>query len=227
MRIKRNILLILALLSLSVAICAQPRLREPEMYVGIHGGVMAATMNFSPVVAGMDNLLKSAVLGGNGGLLFRYIGHKYCGLQVELNYMPRGWGESWTTDSLSGTYQRRLDYIELPFLMHLYFGSNKNRGFINLGPEIGFCLYDTSRGEQHPASKYQYGQIDSPFDWGIAVAAGYYGRTDKCGAFQFDLRFNYSLSDTFSHRKTAYFNHSAAMNLSLNVAYMWEIKQNK
>ena len=95
---------------------AQPRLLAPEFYVGVHGGVTASTVLFTPAVTGMTPITNACVLGGNGGVVFRYAGHKYCGFQMELNYEHRGWTESGTAHN--------LHYIELPVLMNLNFGSD-------------------------------------------------------------------------------------------------------
>ena len=130
---RRNIVLI-GMLLLSIVCIAQPRLRRPEIYVGAHAGVMASTMLFKPSVANMD-LLQSP-LSTNGGLVFRYAGHKVCAIQAEVNYMSRGWHEMIRLDHGTMDYYRTLDYIEVPLLMHLYFGKERFRGFINLGPQI-------------------------------------------------------------------------------------------
>ena len=205
---------------------SQTRLETPEMYIGIHGGATASAGMFSPKINGAGNIIQSALVGGNGGAVFRYYGHKYCGLQAELNYMQRGWQEKYdATDTTSaGSYTRRLHYIELPFLMHIYFGSESVRGYLNLGPEIGYCLKEQWSGTKQTTQTAQYGKLDNPFDWGIAAGAGMYVRTKKAGAFQLELRFDFSFGDYFSNRKTAYFSSSHAMDLSLNIGYLWEIK---
>ena len=124
---KRSLLAILLLLP-SLFVAAQPRLTTPEIYFGVHGGAMASMVNFSPSVT---QRALTPYMGATAGLVFRYARHKYCGLQVELNWMQKGWREQETD------YQRRLDYIELPFLAHINFGKQW-RGFFNIGPQIGY-----------------------------------------------------------------------------------------
>ena len=63
---------------------AQPRLNTPEFYLGAHGGVTTSTVLFNPAKAGMSPITSACVLGGNGGFVFRYAGHKYCHFQMEL-----------------------------------------------------------------------------------------------------------------------------------------------
>lgn len=224
-RVTIYILLVAALL-MAVPCFAQPRLRTAEMQFGIHGGVIASMMYFTPKVEAANQLLNTVLLGGNGGFVFRYTKHKYFGLQVELNYLQRGWREKISASDMTdgGRYTRQLHYLEIPFLMHLYFGKRHWRGFFNLGPEIGYCIADTWTGTQHPVNNEQYKPIDHPFDWGITGGLGFYYRKPRIGVFQLEARFMFSLGDTFANRSKDYFSQSHAMNLSLNLGYLWEFQ---
>lgn len=204
---------ILLLLSVGIGLMAQPRLVAPEYYLGVQGGVLASMVQFDPDI---NQKILDPHLGGNAGLVFRYAGHKYCGLQVELNWMERGWHEAETG------YNRSQHYIELPLLFHLYFGK-KVRGFINLGPQIGYCLAESNNGVA-AEEIHQYLPIDNAIDWGVAGGLGLYG-ISKVGVWQIEGRFNYSLGDMYSNRSAHYFARSAPMNLSLNFAWLWEIKR--
>ena len=223
MKPTRYILTILLLLTTWTTVVAQPRLRRPEIYLGAHAGVMASSMLFDPTVKGID--LMQSPLSVNGGLMFRYAAHKVCALQVEVNYMQRGWREILpATETASAiNYRRQLDYIQVPLLMHLYFGK-KFRGFINLGPQIGYCFRDAEYGTKNPLYKHQYLPVQHPFDWGLAGGLGVYYRTKKIGLFQLEARFNYSLGSTFSTKVTDHFKMANPINLSVNFAYLWEIK---
>ncbi len=202
-------------------VMAQPRLLEEEMYVGVHGGVIASMVSFTPTI---EQSALNPQLGGNGGLIFRYAGHKVCGLQVELNYMRRGWHEVETN------YTRNIDYIEVPFLMHLSVGK-KFRGFLNLGPQIGYAIHESEANRpvkfvtgQHIA---QYNPIDTPFDWGLAGGLGMLYRTKNAGVYQLEARFNFNFGDIFSNHKADYFSKSSIMSLSLNLAWLWQLKGEK
>lgn len=219
----RRSYIVLLLLLVSLMSMAQPRLRTPEIYVGAHAGVMASTMLFRPNVAKID--IMQSPLTMNGGLVFRYAAHKVCAIQVEANYMQRGWREQIALGAGSTMdYTRQLDYIEIPLLMHLYFGKQRFRGFINLGPQIGYCIRDIATQLPSTITSPQYQPIEKPFDWGLAGGLGCYYRTKKIGLFQLEARFNFSMGTTYNDRKVDYFSQSNAMNLSLNLAYLWEIK---
>lgn len=218
----RHIFITILLLILSIAVSAQPRLRTPEMYVGVHAGAMASTMLFKPNIANID--IMQSPLTINGGLVFRYAGHKVCAIQTELNYMQRGWRETITLGQTTMDYTRQLDYIEIPLLMHLYFGKERFRGFFNLGPQIGYCIRDVATPLPEGVTAPHYLPIDKPFDWGLAGGLGCYLRTRKIGLFQLEARFNFSMGTTYNNRKVDYFSQSNAMNLSLNFAYLWEVR---
>lgn len=218
----RHIFITMLLLILSIAVSAQPRLRTPEMYVGAHAGAMASTMLFKPNIANID--IMQSPLTINGGLVFRYAGHKVCAIQTELNYMQRGWRETITLGQTTMNYTRQLDYIEIPLLMHLYFGKERFRGFFNLGPQIGYCIRDVATPLPEGVTAPHYLPIDKPFDWGLAGGLGCYYRTRHIGLFQLEARFNFSMGTIYNNRKVDYFSQSNAMNLSLNFAYLWEIK---
>ena len=219
----RRSYIVLLLLLVSLVSMAQPRLRTPEIYVGAHAGVMASTMLFRPNVAKID--IMQSPLTMNGGLVFRYAAHKLCDIKVEANYMQRGWREQIALGTGSSMdYTRQLDYIEIPLLMHLYFGKQRFRGFINLGPQIGYCIRDIATQLPSTITSPQYQPIEKPFDWGLAGGLGCYYRTKKIGLFQLEARFNFSMGTTYNDRKVDYFSQSNAMNLSLNLAYLWEIK---
>lgn len=213
-----RLILLLSFLLICCASLAQPRLRFPEVYVGAQVGAMASTMIFKPTIQGVG--LSNILVTPNAGLVFRYAGHKVCAVQVELNYKQRGWKE--VLDNVN--YTRQLDYIEIPLLMHLYLGGKHVRGFLNLGPQIGYCIRDIATGNPNPQYKYQYTKIQKPFDWGLAGGLGMYYRHEKVGLFQIEARGNYSFGSIFNNRKTDYFQFANAVNISVNFAYMWQIK---
>lgn len=202
---KSACILILTLLALCVS--AQPRMKSPEYWVGAHGGVTASTVLFNPSRDGMSPITDACVLGGNAGLVFRFAAHKYCHFQMELNYMHRGWKDSYGTNS--------LHYVELPILMNLNFGSEKCRWIFNLGPQIGYCVWEES------------GSITERFDWGLAAGTGLYVRTKKAGAYELEIRYDFSLGGVFGTTVTDTYKMANPMDLSINLGWYWPIKSRK
>ena len=184
---------------------AQPRMKVPEYWVGAHGGVSAGSVIFRPAAEGMSPITNACVLGGNAGVVFRFAGHKYCHFQMERNYMHRGWKQSGTPHN--------LHYIELPILMHLNFGSEVCRWIFNLGPQIGYCVWDESNAITHP------------FDWGLAAGTGFYVRTKNAGAYELEVRFDYSFGGIVGTNVTDKYNMASPMDLSINLGWYWPIKK--
>lgn len=224
MKLLRNICLLIVLLGCGLAV-AQPRLTHPELYLGVQGGAVASMVQFAPAV---QQNWKEPLIGPHAGLVFRYSEHKVCALQVELNYMQRGWREQQTN------YCRRQDYLSLPFLMHLAVG-RRFRGFLNLGPEVSVAVYESATGDaakvallhskKSSVEAQQYAALEKPFEWGLAAGLGCYYRSQRAGTYQLEARFNYSLSSVFGTGKTDYFTAAVPMNLSLNLAYLWELRK--
>lgn len=205
-------LLVLTLFLLQgVTAFAQPRLQRTEFWLGVHGGVSAGTVLFNPAESGMSPITKACVLGGNGGLVFRYMGHKYCAFQMELNYEHRGWAQTTT----AGKTEHNLHYIELPILMHLNVGSDKCRWFFDFGPQIGYCVYDESKS------------IDKRFDWGLAAGTGVEFQTRKAGMYWLGIRYDFSLGGVYGTSVTDSHSMASPMDLSLNLGWIMPVRQNR
>lgn len=200
------------LLVYTVGLFAQARLNQPEMYIGTSHGVVGSMVMFKPAVS------QTYLLGYNGGLVFRYIAEKNVGMQAELNFSQRGWSQS------DGLYERQLNYIELPFMTHIYVG-DKGRVFLNLGPKISYLISEkvlvnntlNSTDTQHTTL------IENPFDYGLCAGLGFLFRIKK-NVFQFDTRANFGLSDIYSNDKRDYFDTSNNVNLSVNFAWLLQVK---
>ena len=202
---KSACILILTLLALCVN--AQPRMKAPEYWVGAHGGVSAGYVLFNPTREGMTPITDACVLGGNAGLVFRFAAHKYCHFQMELNYMHRGWKDTYGTNS--------LHYVDLPILMNLNFGSEKCRWIFNLGPQIGYCVWEES------------GSIDNRFNWGLVAGTGLYVRTKKAGAYELEIRYDFSFGGVYGTTVTDKYTMASPMDLSINLGWYWPIKSRK
>jgi len=203
---------ILFFIVLSTTVFSQSHLKKPEIYVGATFGASESMVMFKPTVA------QGFLQGYNGGLVFRYVADKNVGFQVEMNLSQRGWSEK------TGLYTRQLNYIELPFLTHFYFGNN-SRFFFNIGPKISYLVSEKDLINTTTAStKVQHiTKIQNPFDYGVSAGFGYLINI-KGNIIQLDTRANYSLSDVFSNDTRDYFDTSNNLYLSVNLAWLLKIK---
>ncbi|HJV78986.1 MAG TPA: porin family protein [Paludibacter sp.] len=205
-------LFIFVLVTFSISAFTQSRLIAPEIYVGANVGVTESMVTFNPSVK------QGFLQGYNGGLVFRYIAEKNVGMQAELNFSQRGWKES------SGRYTRQLNYIELPFMTHIYIGK-KNRFFINLGPKISYLISEKTILNQTTNSTelQQIASVQHPFDYGLCGGIGVLFNI-KGNIFQLDSRVNYSFSDLYPNSRTDYFDNSHNLNLSVNLGWLIQVK---
>ena len=204
--------LIIVFLSLSISLFSQARLDHPEIYIGTSHGVVGSMVMFKPAVS------QTYLLGYNGGLVFRYIAEKNVGMQLELNYSQRGWSEN------PLNYERQLNYIELPFMTHIYIGK-KSRFFLNLEPKISYFISEktTVNLTENPTEVQQITAVQNPFDYGLCAGLGILFNL-KGNVLQLDTRANFGLSDVFSNKKIDFFDTSNNVNLSVNLAWMLQIK---
>jgi hypothetical protein len=197
-------------LLISANLFAQTRLDKPEVYLGINGGATGSMVMFNPTVD------QSYLLGYNGGIVFRYIAEKNVGMQTELNFSQRGWKEA------TGQYTRQLNYVELPFLTHIYMGKT-NRFFINLGPKISYLVSEKALVNLAATEPEQTTAIQNPFDYGLCAGFGILFNI-KGNIIQLDTRAYYGLSDIYSNAKKDYFDASNNINVSANLAWLIQLK---
>jgi len=199
-------LLILIAIVISTTLSAQVRLDKPEMYVGVNMGVTESMVMFKPAVT------QGFLMGYNGGIVFRYIAEKNVGMQAELNFSQRGWKEA------SGLYTRQLNYIELPFMTHIYVGSN-------LGPKISYLISERVlvNGTANSTDIQHVTSVQHPFDYGLCTGLGILFNI-KGKILQLDTRANYSLSDVFDDTKRDFYSTSNNLNLSVNLAWLFQVK---
>lgn len=206
---KKSLIAIIIVLLTNLS-TAQNKKFAPEMYLGINGGATGSMVYFKPLVE------QDYLMSYHGGLVVRYISEKHLGIQAELNYVQKGWQE------LNNKYAKRLDYVELPFMTHLYFGNN-TRVYVNIGPKIGYLIHEQELLNATPiSSDAQHQSIQNKFDYGFATGLGWLFNI-KRQTFQIDTRANFSVSDIFSNERRDYFDNSKNINIALSLAWLFRI----
>jgi hypothetical protein len=197
--------------------------------VGGSAGYVSNTVSFQPRVK------QNGMSGLTFGVTGRYVSEKYfkmiCGAQLELNYTQLGWKEK-VPEGATGTYQRTMNYIQIPFLAHLGFGKEL-RGlqfFVNAGPQIGFLLSESQKFSSDfdisgRTITTQYGKMaEKKFDYGIAAGAGLELRTGA-GNFLLEGRYYYGLGDFYKTTKQDYFSRAANMTLCIKLTYLFDLSK--
>lgn len=225
-RMKRGIyIFILSLLAFCTGSYAQIEQPRSILELGFSGGLNLNRMEFQP------SIRQHLAQGANGGLNIRYTSEKYfsmiCAAQLEVNFSQRGMTEDFD-DGTSNTYNRLINYIEVPFFAHVSWG-REERGiqfFLNLGPQLGFFINESEsyEGEWETANRPitirpLYGKpLENKFDYGIAGGLGLEYKT-KIGNFFIEGRYYYGLADIFGNSKTDDFGRSANTTITARIGY--------
>lgn len=231
---KQSIIALLSFLCLSAGIPVHAQLQDPRhnLAIGINGGVNLSSVSFEP------SIKEKTFLTPSFGVTIRYISERYlkmfCGIQVEINYSQRGWKEN-IDDGTGDTYQRSMNYVEVPLMAHLAFGKDKGYGarfVLNLGPQIGYLLGESEKKSEawHPNERpsgviWQYGKMaESKFDYGIVGGVGIEARTG-IGNFLLEARYYFGLSDFYHSTKKDPFSRSAHSYIAGRLTYLFDLKK--
>ncbi|HHX31697.1 MAG TPA: PorT family protein [Bacteroidales bacterium] len=219
--------LIISFISIT-SLYSQKKVFDNELYIGVGGGAYASSVDFVPSIP------QNQKIDFFGGVSAKYITQNHLGLIIEANYSRRGWEEEYDSES-DFSYSRTLNYLEVPFMTHIYFG-DKARFIINVGPQISFLLNDKQSMSSALASDVEARQAIDPdapigvqyspfselnrFDYGIV---GGVGMTLQTGIGNFDLegRYYFGLGDVFESRrsKNSYFGRSAHRLIEAKLTY--------
>lgn len=212
---KRVVITLLIGLATTAIGHAQTSFRQ-ELAVGGSFGVNFSSVSFTPKV---NNKM---LMGYNGGLTIRWNTEKNLGLQAELNFSQQGWKE--TFDDPRYQYNRTINYVEIPFFTHIYFGSKNFKAYLNLGPRIGYAFSEKTDENLHGANPNRENAqhtmpIEKKFDWGLCGGPGIELRT-KIGYFLLEGRYSYSLGDIYKSRKEDVFSKSSSQIFSAKLTYL-------
>lgn len=231
---KQSIIALLSFLCLSAGIPVHAQLQDQRhnLAIGINGGVNLSSVSFEP------SIKEKTFLTPSFGVTIRYISERYlkmfCGIQAEINYSQRGWKEN-IDDGTGDTYQRSMNYVEVPLMAHLAFGKDKGYGarfVLNLGPQIGYLLGESEKKSEawHPNERpsgviWQYGKMaESKFDYGIVGGVGIEARTG-IGNFLLEARYYFGLSDFYHSTKKDPFSRSAHSYITGRLTYLFDLKK--
>lgn len=199
---------------------AQTNSFKQELSLGVSFGMNFSSVSFSPKV---NQKMKQ---GYQGGVTLRWITENHLGLQAELNYAQQGWEEEFE-EQPEYQYSRTINYIELPFLTHIYFGGNRFKFFFNLGPKIGYALSENTKsnlnGAEPNRNNMQHDMpIEKKFDWGLCGGPGLELSTG-IGHFLLEGRYYYALGDIYGSQKKDPFARSASQTIGVKFTYLFPL----
>lgn len=227
-RILRSVIAMVILLAAALPSQAQKHYRE-HLWVGVHGGLSMSRQSFSPSI---DQKMHNGFIGG---VTFRYAEEKIFGLIGELNLVQRGWQENFK-DNPELSYKRNLTYISLPIMTHIYFGSRRFKGFVNLGPEISYMLsedksanfdYSDPTAAEIPATRVTRQMtmdIKNRFDYGITAGVGVEFYLRPRHSLVLEARYYFGLGNIFPSTKADYFSASRASAIQVTLGYNFRLR---
>ncbi len=226
---RKTIFVIIALLGIGFGAKAQIPV-DPNFSIGVKGGATISKQMFSPSVE------QTMLPGFMGGVMLRYIEEKYFGIIAEVNFEQRGWKEKFKETPFY--YQRRLSYVHVPLLAHIYFGKERLKFFFNAGPEIAFLIGEASDAnfdyhnpsgvEGLPLENRNTAQftmdIKNKIDYGISAGLGTEVNLNKRNSFVLEGRFYYGLNNIFGANKKDIFAASNSISIMVSLGYMFRVK---
>lgn len=217
----KRILLILIGISCGCKLYSQSDSFRSELSVGPSFGMTFSSVSFAPKVK------KSLKNGFAGGVTLRWNTEKNLGLQAELNFSQQGWKELFE-EQPEYEYSRTINYVELPFLTHIYFGGRRIKVFFNLGPKVGYVLSESTHSNLNGAAPNRNNAqhdlaVQKKFDWGLCGGPGIELKTG-IGSFLFEGRYYYALGDIFNGEKKDPFNRSANQVIGVKLTYLVNLK---
>lgn len=188
---KRFLPLCLCLLLWAGALKAQQPAMPDSLYrswtFGPRGGYAFSGIAASPSIN--SGLVGAPVFG----VVMQYFHERHFGLQFECNYTTKGWQE---LNRQLPVYERQMDYLELPFLSHLYLGKRNVRVFLVAGPQLNILLDSRKEilGDLSEQRYDYYGAEANALVLDLAFGAGLTVRT-KIGDFQLEGRGSFGMTD--------------------------------
>lgn len=224
----KNILTIITILLTSLVGNAQ-RYYSPNLAVGVKAGTSISKMSFSPSVE------QTMLVGAMGGVTIRYTEEKHFGLIAEINWEQRGWKENFEEHPFS--YNRTLTYIQIPLLTHIYFGGEKFKGFVNLGPEVGYMIGESINANfdynnissvagfptKNRMNEQMYTEVSNKFDYGISAGLGLEFIVKRKHSFLLEARYYFGIGNIFPSKKKDTFGASRGMSIMVTLGYMFRV----
>jgi hypothetical protein len=223
---KKHVLMMLMAM-LSVAPGIGQTHYEAQMSLGVHGGVNLSQVMFSP------SIRQKFLPGANAGINFRYTEEKHFGFIIEANFEQRGWAENF--DDAPFSYSRTINYVQIPFMSHIYFG-RRHKFFINLGPSVSFKTGDSVKSNfdysnvgsvpdfpVHTSQQYGY-PTKGAVDFGISGGLGGELGITRRHSIYLEARYYFGIANVLPAGRTDHFKSSNPMALSISLGYWFRMK---
>ena len=189
---KKHLLVLLCAVSMSYVSMAQ------SVSIGPRVGVNFATQKLSgddDEVDEFNDAVKSNT-GLQAGLVLNLALNDMFSIQPELLYAQKGFKLEEGDTKLTF----KANYLEVPVLAKIAFGSETMQGFVTAGPTIGYWMNGKSEGtflgEDLGSEDYDFDDTDNRLDLGASVGVGI-GYGVGPGILNLDVRYGFGLSSVY------------------------------
>lgn len=199
---------------------------KKEFYFGAKGGMVFSRVKFKP------NVEQNMFTGNSAGFLFRMISEPHVGIQIEFNYLQKGWEEKPLVGKTQ-SYFHQINYLDIPVMTHANLGSKALRVTLNIGPTIAFLLSDsqgmkpaTPEIPSSPDIPYWGKPIDSTIDFLFTGGMGIEHHFRRAGALALDARVFYSLTNLYDSKNYGY-DPSQTNGIQVTLSYLFRLNKEK
>jgi hypothetical protein len=187
-----------------------------QHYVGVKG-----SQGFNSV-SSLPDFDKRALKTFSPGILYRYEHKKYAALQVEMNYINKGYIKMIDTISMTPETTYRIASFELPLMAQGFIRFGMFRPYVTGGVFVGYVLDRNVQVTGEESQKYVFDEYDRRFEYGITGGGGL-GIEIYRFEIQAECRYHYNFSflrnpSTPENRGNRYIN-STQLMFSVSLLY--------
>lgn len=200
-----------------------------KVSIGAKGGITMSQMSFTP------GTKQKMVQGKTAGITMKYWEERNFGFIAELNYEQRGWQEDF--EGAPYSFERHLDYIQIPIMTSFFFGGNVVKGFFNAGPEVGYLVgtsykanFDVNNISQYPdfpdnrMTDQLWMKPSRKFDYGITGGAGVEVAIRRKHIISLEARYYFGIGNIFPDDRADTFSASRTTSIMVTLGYSYRLK---
>ena len=198
---------------------------KSQSSIGVKAGGTYSTIDLSTLPAEVS---LNYTIGSVLGIIYKNQHKKNLGLQLEANFIQKGWDQENTTSLES--IERIVNYFNVTMLSQLYFGRKKTRVFINAGPFLGYALSSSvTESVNGGESKYAYDfdpHEDNRYEYGLIGGAGI-SRKIGFGNLHLEGRYFFGFNNLFNpYDDQVDFTQSKIMGFAISLGYLVYLNAN-
>jgi hypothetical protein len=186
-----------------------------QHYVGVKG-----SQGFSSVAA-LPKFDKHSLPAFSPGILYRYEHQKYAALQIEANYINKGYIKDIDTISMTPEITNRIASLEIPLMAQGFVRLGPFRPYLTGGAVFGYILDRSTQIKGENSEKYVFDEYDRRFEYGITGGGGLGIKISRF-EIQAECRYHYSFSflrnPIIPEKSNTYFN-STQLMFSVSLLY--------